>query len=195
MFRRLTPSCLAYGSLSKACVPFGIWGLVEKIGPVRHAEARRKVCLARRMGLSDLSESVLCSAYGSLSKACILFGVGRKRRNGARLHGFGNVLSGNATMGPFLGRIFFGSLSENYVTWPFVELSYSVRAFAGFSLRNEACREAPLSRFLPSGARDAARFSCDVFRRKVSSSRDWSCFEYHVFYGCEQQKWKHQIGG
>ena len=87
------------------------------------------------------------------------------------------------------------SFRKNYVTWPFVELSYSVRAFAGFSLRNEVCREAPLSRFLPSGARDAARFSCDAFRRKVSSSRDWSCFEYHVFYGCEQQKWKHQIGG
>lgn len=87
------------------------------------------------------------------------------------------------------------SFRKNYVTWPFVELSYSVRAFAGFSLRNEVCREAPLSRFLPSGARDAARFSCDAFRRKVSSSRDWSCFEYHVFYGCEQQKRKHQIGG
>ncbi len=25
-------------------------GLVEKVGPVRHTEARRKVCLARRMG-------------------------------------------------------------------------------------------------------------------------------------------------
>lgn len=49
-------------------------------------------------------------AYGSLLKAYILFGVGRKCRNGARLHGFGNVLPGNATMGPFLGRIFFGSL-------------------------------------------------------------------------------------
>ena len=27
------------------------------------------------------------------------------------------------------------------MTWPFVELSYSVRAFAGFSLRNEALIE------------------------------------------------------
>lgn len=98
-------------------------------------------------------------------------------------------------MGPFLGGYSSALFSENYVTWPFVELSYSVRAFAGFLLRNKVCREAPLSRFLPSGARDAARFSCDAFRRKVSSSRDWSCFEYHVFYGCEQQKWKHQIGG
>ena len=128
-------------------------------------------------------------------EACILFGVGRKRRNGARLHGFGNVLPGNVAMGPFLGGYSSALFSENYVTWPFVELSCFVRAFAGFSLRNEVCREAPLSRFLPSGARDAARFSCDAFRRKVSSSRDWSCFEYHVFYGCEQQKWKHQIGG
>ena len=103
--------------------PLGVWKpvggvrsvrhmgeLVEKVGPVRHTEARRKVRLARRMDLSDLSESAPCSAYGSLSKACILFGVGRKCRNGARLHGFGNVLPGNATMGPFLGRIFFGSL-------------------------------------------------------------------------------------
>ena len=145
--------------------------------------------------LSDLSESVPCSAYESLSKACILFGVGRKCRDGARLHGFGNVLPGNVTMGPFSGGYSSALFSENYVTWPFVELGYSVRAFAGFSLRNEVCREAPLSRFLPSGARDAARFSCDAFRRKVSSSGDWSCFEYHVFYGCEQQKRKHQIGG
>ena len=98
-------------------------------------------------------------------------------------------------MGPFLGRIFFGSLFGKLRDLAFFELSYSVRAFVGFSLRNEVCREAPLSRFLPSGARDAARFSCDAFRRKVSSSRDWSCFEYHVFYGCEQQKWKHQVGG
>ena len=42
--------------------PFGVWkpvggvrsvrhmGLVEKVGPVRHTEARRKVRLARRMG-------------------------------------------------------------------------------------------------------------------------------------------------
>ena len=43
-------------------------------------------------------------------EARILCGVGGKRRNGARLHGFGNVLPGNVTMGPFLGRIFFGSL-------------------------------------------------------------------------------------
>lgn len=42
--------------------PLGVWklvggvrsvrhmGPVEKVGPVRHTEARRKVCLARRMG-------------------------------------------------------------------------------------------------------------------------------------------------
>ena len=172
MFRRLTPSCLAYGSLSEACVPFGIWGLLRKWVLFAIRKPAERCALLGVWGLSDLSESAPCSAYGSLSEACILFGVGRKRRNGARLHGFGNVLPGNATMGPFLGR-----------------------AFVGFFLRNEVCREAPLSRFLPSGARDAARFSCDAFRRKVSSSRDWSCFEYHVFYGCEQQKWKHQIGG
>lgn len=186
------PSCLAYGSLSEACVPFGIWGLLRKWVLFAIRKPAERCAL---LGVWDLSESVPCSAYRSLSEACILFGVGRKRRNGAQLHGFGNVLPGNATMGPFLRRIFFGSLFGNYVTWPFVELSYSVRAFAGFSLRNEACREAPLSRFLPSGARDAARFSYDAFRRKVSSSRDWSCFEYQVFYGCEQQKRKHQIGG
>lgn len=156
-------------------------GLVEKVGPVRHTEARRKVCLARRM------------------EAC-------------RRRAFFSALAENAAMGPdcmdsgtccqetprwglFSGGYSPALFSENYVTWPFVELSCFVRAFAGFSLRNEVCREAPLSRFLPSGARDAARFSYDAFRRKVSSSRDWSCFEYHVFYGCEQQKRKHQIGG
>lgn len=127
------------------------------------------------------------------------------------MHSF-SALAENAAMGPdcmdlgtccqktprwglFSGGYSSALFSENYVTWPFVELSYSVRAFTGFSLRNEVCREAPLSRFLPSGARDAARFSYDAFRRKVSSSRDWSCFEYHVFYGCEQQKRKHQVGG
>ena len=32
------------------CVLFGVWHLVEKVGPVRHTEARRKVRLTRRMG-------------------------------------------------------------------------------------------------------------------------------------------------
>ena len=47
-----------------------------------------------------------------LVEACILCGVGRKRRNGARLHEFGNVLPENATTGPFIGQIFFGFLSR-----------------------------------------------------------------------------------
>ncbi len=161
--------------------PLGVWKLVGGVRSVRRMGASRKVCFARRM------------------EAC-------------RRHAFFSALAENAAMGPdcmdsgtccqetprwglFLGGYSSALFSENYVTWPFVELSYSVRAFAGFFLRNEVCREAPLSRFLPSGARDAARFSCDAFRRKVSSSRDWSCFEYHVFYGREQQKRKHQIGG
>lgn len=65
---------------------------------------------AERCGARGLAEK--CALFGvwNLLKACILFGVGRKCRNGARLHGFGNVLPGNATMGPFLGRIFSGSL-------------------------------------------------------------------------------------
>ena len=190
MFRRLAPSRSAYGSLSEVCVPFGVWHLVEKIGPVRHTEARRKVW-----------------CKGTCRKVCLV-----RRMEACRRHAFFSALAENAAMGPdcmdlgtccqesprwglFSGGYSSALFSENYVTWPFVELSCSVRAFAGFSLRNEVCREAPLSRFLPSGARDAARFSYDAFRRKVSSSRDWSCFEYHVFYGCEQQKWKHQIGG
>ena len=170
--------------------PLGVWHLVEKVGPVRHTEARRKVWYK-----------------GTCRKVC-----SARRMEACRGHAFFSASAENAAMGPdcmdlgtccqktprwglFSGGYSSALFSENYVTWPFVELSYSVRAFAGFSLRNEVCREAPLSRFLPSGARDAARFSCDAFRRKVSSSRDWSCFEYHVFYGCEQQKWKHQIGG
>ena len=110
MPRRLTPSRSAYGSLSEVCVLFGVWHLVEKVGPVRHTEARRKVCLARRMGpLGPLGKCALLGVWRPV-EARILCGVGRKRRNGARLHEFGNVLPGNATMGPFLGRIFFGSL-------------------------------------------------------------------------------------
>ena len=197
--------------------PLGVWrpvggvrsvrhmGLVEKVGPVRHTEARRKVrckgtcrkvCLVRRIG-----------AFRTSRKVCLA-----RRMEACWRHTFFSALAENAAMGPdcmdsgtccqetprwglFLGGYSSALFSENYVTWPFVELSYSVWAFAGFFLRNKVCREAPLSRFLPSGARDAAQFSCDAFRRKVSSSRDWSCFEYHVFYGCEQQKWKHQIGG
>ena len=102
--------------------PLGVWklvggvrsvrhmGLVEKVGPVRHTEARRKVCLARRMGLlGPLGKCALLCVWRPV-EARILCGVGRKRRNGARLHGFGNVLPGNATMGPFLGWVFFGSL-------------------------------------------------------------------------------------
>lgn len=45
-------------------------------------------------------------------EARILCGVGRKRRKGARLHEFGNVPPGNATMGPSIGQIFFGFLSR-----------------------------------------------------------------------------------
>lgn len=102
---------LAYGSLSEACVPFGIWGsLLKKWVPFAIRKPAERCALLGVWDLSDLSESAPCSAYGSLLKACILFGVGRKCRNGARLHGFGNVLPGNAMMGPFLGRIFFGSL-------------------------------------------------------------------------------------
>ena len=84
--------------------------LVEKVGPVRHTEARRKVRLARHMGpLGSLGKCALLGVWKPV-EARILCGVGRKCRNGARLHGFGNVLPGNATMGPFLGRIFFDSL-------------------------------------------------------------------------------------
>ena len=150
---------------------------------------------------------VFCSAYGGCRKRVFCSAYGGRRK-----HAFFSALAENAAMGPdcknlgtccqetprwglFSGRYSSAFFSENYVTWPFVELGCPVRAFAGFFLCNEACREAPLSRFLPSEARDAARFPCDAFRRKVSASRDWSCFEYHVFYGCEQQKWKYQIGG
>lgn len=171
MFRRLTPSCLAYGGLPEACVPFGIWGSLLK----------KWVLFAIR------KPAERCALFGVWKpvKACILFGVGRKRRNGPDCMDSGTCCQETPRWGLFSGGYSSALFSENYVTWPFVELSYSVRAFVGFFLRNEVCREAPLSRFLPSGARDAARFSYDAFRRKVSSSRDWSCFEYHVFYGCE----------
>lgn len=188
MFRQLTPSCLAYGSLSEACVLFGIWGLLKS-------------------PYGSPPKGAPCSAYGTSRKVCFV-----RRMEVCRRHAFFSALAENAAMGPdcmdlgtccqktprwglFSDGYSSALFSENYMTWPFAELSCFVRAFAGFSLRNEVCREAPLSRFLPSGARDAARFSCDAFRRKVSSLRDWSCFEYHVFYGCEQQKRKHQIGG
>ena len=135
------------------------------------------------------------SAYGSLSKHAFFAALAENAVMGPDCMDLGTCCQETPRWGLFLGGYPSALFSENYVTCPFVELSYSVRAFAGFSLRNEVCREAPLSRFLPSEARDAARFSCDAFRRKVSSSRDWSCFEYHVFYGCEQQKRKHQVGG
>lgn len=185
------PSCLAYGSLSEACVPFGIWGLLRKWvlfairKPVERCGARggacRKVCFARRMEVSRRH-----AFFSALAENAAM---------GSDCMDSGTCCQETPRWGLFLGGYSLALFSENYVTWPFVELSYSVWAFAGFFLRNKVCREAPLSRFLPSGARDAARFSYDVFRRKVSSSRDWSCFEYHVFYGCEQQKRKHQIGG
>lgn len=192
MFRQLTPSCLAYGSLSEACVLFGIWGLLRKWVLFAIRKPAERCAL---LGVWGLSESAPCSAYGSLSEACILFGVGRKRRNGPDCMSLGTCCQETPRWGLFSGGYSSALFSENYVTWPFVELSYSVWAFADFFLRNKVYREAPLSRFLPSRARDAARFSYHAFRRKVSSSRDWSCFEYHVFYGREQQKRKHQIGG
>lgn len=137
-------------------------GLVEKVGPVRHTEARRKVwckgtcrkvCLVRRIGASRTSR-----------KVCLA-----RRMEACRRHAFFSALAENAAMGPdcmdsgtccqetprwglLSGRYSSDFFPENYVTWPFVEFSCFVRAFAGFSLRNEVCREAPLSRFLPSGA-------------------------------------------
>lgn len=158
-----------------------IWEPIEDACSARHMEAYRRRAFR--------------SAYG-----------------GRRKHAFFSVLAENAAMRPdcknlgtccqetppwglFSGGYSSVFFSEKYVTWPFAELGCSVRAFASLFLCNEACKEAPLSRFLPSEARGAARFSYDAFRRKVSASRDWSCFEYHVFYGCEQQKRKYQIGG
>ena len=137
------------------------------------------------LGVWDLSESAPCSAYGGLSKHAFFAALAENAVMGPDCMNLGTCCQETPRWGLFSGGYSSALFSENYVTWPFVELSYSVRAFAGFFLRNEVCREAPLSRFLPSGARDAARFSYDAFRRKVSSSRDWSCFEYHVFYGCE----------
>ena len=138
-------------------------GLVEKVGPVRHTEARRKVW-----------------CKGACRKVCFA-----RRMKACRRHAFFSALAENAAMGPdcmdlgtccqktprwglLSGRYSSDFFPENYVTWPFVELSYSVWAFAGFFLRNKVFREATLSRFLPSGARDAARYSRDEFRRKVS---------------------------
>ena len=186
----LTPSRSAYGSLLEMCASFGVWHLVEKNGPVRHTEARRKVWCkgtCRKVGLARRMEA--CRRYAFFSA------LAENAAMGPDCMDLGTCCQETPRWGLLSGRYSSDFFSENYVTWPFVELSYSVWAFAGFSLRNGVCREAPLSRFLPSGARDAARFSYDAFRRKVSSSRDWSCFEYHVFYGCEQQKRKHQIGG
>lgn len=161
--------------------------------PVWHMEACRRRAFSSAYG--SLSESVLCSAYGGLSNHAFFAALAENAAKGPDCMNLGTCCQETPRWGLLSGRYSSDFFPENYVTWPFVELSCFVRAFAGFSLRNEVCREAPLSRFLPSGARGAARFSCDAFRRKVSSSRDWSCFEYHVFYGCEQQKRKHQIGG
>ena len=161
--------------------PLGVWKPVEGVRS------------ARRM--ASCWKSASRSAYGSLSKHAFFAALAENAAMGPDCMDSGTCCQETPRWGLFSGGYSSALFSERYVTWPFVELSYSVRAFAGFSLRNEVCREAPLSRFLASGARDAARFSSDAFRRKVSSSRDWSCFEYHVFYGCEQQKRKHQICG
>ena len=96
---------LAYGSLSEACVPFDIWGSLLKKWVL--FAIRKPV---ERCGARGLAEKCALLGVWRPVEARILFGVGRKCRNGARLHGFGNVLPGIATMGPFLGRIFFGSL-------------------------------------------------------------------------------------
>ena len=138
---------------------------------------------------------VFCSVYGVRRKHAFFSALAENAAMGPDCKSLGTCCQETPRGGPFSGRYSSVFFSEKYVTWSFVELGCSVWAFASLSLCNEACREAPLSRFLPSGARGAARFPCDAFRRKVSASRDWSCFEYHVLYGCEQQKRKHQIGG
>ena len=138
---------------------------------------------------------VFCSAYGARRKHAFFSALAENAAMGPDCKNLGTCCQETPQRGLFSGGYPSTFFSENYVTWPFVELGCSVWAFASLFFCNGACREAPLSRFLPSEARGAARFSYDAFRRKVSASRDWSCFEYHVFYGCEQQKWKYQIGG
>ena len=80
--------------------PLGVWKLVGGVYSVR------------RMGpLGPLGKCALLGVWRPV-EARILCGVGRKCCNGARLHEFGNVPPGNATMGPFIGQIFFGFLSR-----------------------------------------------------------------------------------
>ena len=159
----------------------GIWEPVENACSARHMGAYRKRAFR--------------SAYGVRRKHAFFSALAENAAMGPDCKNLGTCCQETPRWGLFSGRYSSAFFSENYVTWPFVELGCPVRAFVGFFLCDGACREAPLSRFLPFEARCAARFSCDAFRRKVSVSRDWSCFEYHVFYGCEQQKWKYQIGG
>lgn len=130
----------AYGILLKKLVLFAIRKPAERCA------------LLGVWDLSDLSESAPCSAYGGLSKHASFSALAENAAMGPDCMDLGTCCQETPRWGLFSGGYSSALFSENYVTWPFVELSYSVRAFAGFSLRNEVCREAPLSRFLSSGA-------------------------------------------
>lgn len=142
MFRRLTPSRSAYGSLSEVCAPFGVWHLVEKIGPVRHTEVRRKVW-----------------CKGTCRKVRLV-----RRMEACRRHAFFSALAENAVMGPdcmdlgtccqetprwglYSGGYSSALFSENYVTWPFLNL----------------VTPCGLSWAFPSVMRSAERPPCRVF--------------------------------
>lgn len=147
MFRRLTPSRSAYGGLSEACVPFDIWGLLRKWVLFAIRKPAERCALLGVWDLSDLSESAPCSVYGGLSKHAFFAVLAENAVMGPDCMNLGTCCQETSRWGLLSGRYSSALFSENYVTWPFVELSYSVRAFAGFSLRNEVCREAPLVAF------------------------------------------------
>ena len=204
MFRQLTPSCFRHMEACRRRAFCSAMGLVEGSGSCSPYGSPPKGCLAQRMGLS---ESAPCSAYGTsdpLGK-CALLGVWKPvegmhsfRRWQEKMPQWGPIAwireraarkrhDGAFSRADILRPPLFGKLRD----LAFVELSYSVRAFAGFSLRNEVCR-GPLSRFLPSGLETLQGFLTMRFGVRCLRQEIGAVFEYHVFYGREQQKRKHQ---
>lgn len=147
MFRRLTPSRSAYGGLSEACVPFGIWGLLKS---PYGSPSKGAPCSTYR-SLSDLSESVPCSAYGGLSKHAFFAALAENAVMGPDCMNLGTCCQETPRWGLLSGRYSSDFFPENYVTWPFVELSCFVRAFAGFSFVMRSAERPPCRVFCHLG--------------------------------------------
>ena len=158
-------SCSPYGSPPKGALQ----GDLPKSVP----------CSAYR-SLSDLSERVPCSAYGGLSKHAFFAALAENAVMGPDCMDLGTCCQETPRWGLFLGGYSSALFSENCVTWPFVELSCFVRAFAGFSFVMRSAERPPCRVFCHLGLETlhgflVMRFGVRCLRQEIGAVLNITC--------------------